>query len=161
MAMQSPQDLFMHELGDIYDAEQRIVKILPVMAQESQSAEVRQAFEQHEQETKQQILNLEQCFQVMGTSPKTTTCAALAGLKQEHDSFLRENPSPDVLTMFDLDGASKTEHYEIASYQGLIEKANLMGQRKCAQLLHQNLQQEEAMAQRVVLISRELGKQMA
>ena len=73
---------------------------------------------------------------------------------------MQAQPSPMMLTMFDLGGAAKTEHYEIASYQGLIDQANLMGQKECAQLLQQNLQPEEAMAQKVVLFSRELGPQV-
>ena len=63
--------------------------------------------------------------------------------------------------MFDLGGASKTEYYEIASYKGLIEKANLLGEKSCVPLLQENLQQEEAMAKKVEQISQTLGKQMA
>jgi ferritin-like metal-binding protein YciE len=156
--MQGVKDLFIHELGDIFDAEQRIVQILPVMAQETPDPEIKKTLEQHLDETKQQINNLEQCFQVLGTKPTRTACFAIEGLKKEHDSFINEHPSSEVLTMFNLDGAAKTEHYEIASYQGLIDRANFMGQKKCAELLHQNLMQEEAMAQRVVLFSRELSQ---
>lgn len=63
--------------------------------------------------------------------------------------------------MFDLSGAAKTEHYEMASYKGLIENAKQMGQQKVAQLLQQNYQQEEAMAQKVETISTRLGQQMS
>jgi len=62
--------------------------------------------------------------------------------------------------MFDLGRAYKTEQYEIASYTGLIEKCNFMGQNDCAQLLQQNLQQEQAMAQRVSTLSQQLGRQL-
>ncbi len=84
----------------------------------------------------------------------------IAGLKQEHDTFLKENPSEDILSMFDLGGASKTEYYEMASYKGLIEKATMMGQQQVCQLLQPNLQQEEAMAKKVEQLSRQLGKQL-
>ena len=160
MAMKTPKELFLHELSDLYDAEQKIAKMLPSLAKECEDAQVRNAFEQHEQETLHQIQNLEQCFQALGTKPMNAPCTAIAGMKQEHDSFLKESPSKEVLMMFDLGGASKTEYYEIASYKGLIEKANLMGQKQCVQLLQQNLSQEEAMAKRVALLSKELGQQM-
>lgn len=160
MAMKTPKDLFIHELGDIYDAEQKIAQMLPVMAKECNNAQIKSAFEQHETETKQQINNLEQCFQALGITPEKTPCTTIAGLKQEHDSFLKEKPSEDLINMFDLGGASKTEHYEIASYKGLIEKANLMGQQQVAQLLQQNLQQEENMSKKVESISKQLDKQM-
>ena len=161
MAIQNVQQLFVHELGDIYDAEQRILQMLPEMAKESSDGQVKSAFQYHEQQTRQQVQNLEQCFQIMGEKPQRTPCHAIAGLKQEHDSFVQEKPSAEMLTMFDLGGAAKTEHYEIASYQGLIEKANLLGKKDCAQLLQQNLSQEEEMAQKINQISKQMGKQVA
>ena len=161
MTMKSPKDLFVHEMSDMYDAEQRILQMLPMMAQECNNSQVKNALTQHEQETRQQILNLEQCFQLLGMQPDRSACYAIAGLKQEHDAFLKEQPTGDLVTMFDLGGAAKTEAYEIASYRGLIEKANRMSQPQCVQLLRQNLQQEEAMAQRVETISHQLTQQMS
>ncbi len=161
MAIQNVQQLFIHELGDIYDAEQRILQMLPQMANEASDGQVKSAFQYHEQQTRQQVKNLEQCFQILGEQPKRTSCQAIAGLKQEHDSFMKESPSAEMLTMFDLGGAAKTEHYEIASYQGLIEKANLLGKKDCVQLLQQNLSQEEEMAQKINQISKQMGKQVA
>ncbi|MBX6343265.1 MAG: DUF892 family protein [Thermomicrobiaceae bacterium] len=66
MAMQTPQDLFKHELGDIYDAEQTIVGILSTLAGEVDDQDVRSALQHHEQETRRQIQNLDQCFQIIG-----------------------------------------------------------------------------------------------
>lgn len=160
MSMQNPQDLFIHELGDILDAEQKIAQILPVMAQEVNNAEVKSGLEKHQQETLQQINNLQECFKLLGIKPEKTNCAAIAGLKQEHDSFLKEKPAENILTMFDLGAAAKTEHYEIASYKGLIDKAKVMGQKQVAQLLQENLKQEEAMAKTVESISHQLSQQM-
>ena len=161
MAMQTVKELFQHELGDMYDAEQRIVQMLPQMANECNNAQAKSAIQHHEQQTRQQIKNLEQCFQALGTSPQQVTCTALVGLKQEHDTFLKEQPSKDILTMFDLSASAKTEHYEIAAYRGLIEKATLMGQKDCIRLLQENLGQAEEMAQKVEQISRQFGKQAA
>jgi ferritin-like metal-binding protein YciE len=159
MPMNSPQELFLHELGDIYDAEQRILPILQTLASESQDPRATQAYQTHEQETRQQIQNLEQCFQILGQQLQRVPCLAVQGLKQEHDSFLQDNPGKNILTMFDLGAAFKTEHYEIAAYRGLIEQAQLMGQQRVVQLLQQNLQQEQAMAQRVHQISQQLAQQ--
>jgi ferritin-like metal-binding protein YciE len=158
MAMQTAQDLFLHELGDMYDAEQRIEQMLPNFEKESDNDQVRAALQMHLQQTRQHIQNLDQVFQILGSKPPKVTCAAIQGLKQEHDSFLKENPSPEVLTMFDVGAASKTEHYEIASYQGLIDKARLMGQQQVVQLLQQNLQQEEDMARKCHQLGQQLGK---
>lgn len=160
MPMQSPMDLFMHEMGDIYDAENRIAQMLPQLISEAQDGQVKSALQQHLQETQQQIQNLDQCFQAMGGQPQRETCAAIQGLKTEHDTFLKEKPSADILQMFDLGAAAKTEHYEIASYTGLIEKSQLMGQQQVTSLLQQNLQQEQAMLQRVMQASQQLSPQM-
>jgi len=157
--MQNSKDLFMHEMSDMYDAEQRIFQMLPLLAQECSNTQVKSALQLHEQETRQHVLNLEQCFQFLDAQPDRSACYVVAGLKQEHDAFLKEKPTGDVLEMFDLGAASKTEAYEIASYKGLIKKAHMMGQTQCVQLLQQNLSQEEAMAQRVENISQQLGQQ--
>ena len=161
MKIQSPQDLFVHEMSDMYDAEKRILQMLPTMANECSEPKTKDALKQHESETRQQVLNLEQCFQILGVQSDGSSCYAIAGLKQEHDAFLKEAPSPETLTMFDLGGAAKTEYYEIASYRGLIDKAQLLGQTRCTQLLQQNLQQEETMAQKVEYLAHQLGQQMA
>ncbi len=161
MAMQTPQDLFLHDLGDIYDAENRILQILPTLAQESSDPQAQQAYQRHLQETQQQIQNLNQCFQILGVQPMREACYAVQGLKQEHDAFLQVQPTSQIITMFDLGAASKTEYYEIASYAGLIAKAQLMGQQQVAALLQQNLQQEQNMAQTVAQISQRLGQQQA
>jgi ferritin-like metal-binding protein YciE len=160
MSVKKAEELFLHELGGILDAEQRIVQMLPMMAKETENSEIQKAYQQHESETRQQIRNIEQCFQIMGEQPKTCSCMVVDGMRKEHDQFLKEQPSPMILTMFDLSGTAKTEHYEIASYQGLVEQANMMGQKQCAQLLQQNLQQEQAMAEKVALFARELGPQV-
>src|SRR5947209_646014 len=159
MPIQTPNDLFMHELSDMYDAEQRIAQILPQLAQESNDQQAKSAFQEHEQETQQHVKNLEECFQVLGSQPERSECLGIQGLVQEHDHFLQEQPSPDILTMFDLGAAAKTEHYEMASYKGLIEKANLLGQQDVARLLQQNLQQEEAMLHRVEMLGRQVAQE--
>lgn len=159
MAVQSPMELFQHELSDMYSAEQAILKVLPQLASETDDAQVRSAYQMHEQQTRQQVQNLDQVFQLLGMNRiQSVTCHAVLGLKKEHDEFVTENPPRSVLTLFDLGAASKTEHYEIASYQGLIAQARLMGNSRAAQLLEQNLHQEEEMAQKVSQLSQELGR---
>jgi ferritin-like metal-binding protein YciE len=120
MAISNAKELFMHDLGDIYNAEQMILKILPQLSQESNNQQAKDAYQLHEQQTQHQIQNLEQVFRLIGSNPPQVQCFAVAGLKQEHDSFVQEKPTQDALAMFDLGAADKTEHYEIASYKGLL-----------------------------------------
>lgn len=160
MPMQTPQDLFMHELADLYGAEQRIEKMLPLMAQECDNREVQNTFRQHETETRQHISNLEQCFRVLGSQPQESICQTLAGLMQEHDAVLKEKPSRDVMTMYNLGSTAKAEEYAVVSYKGLIEKATLMGHQQVVQLLQQNLKQEESMTKNVGSLSKQVDQQM-
>lgn len=159
MPLQTPRDLFLHEMSDTMSAEHIIVRMLPDLAQEAQNSEASKAFNEHEHETRQQIKNLEQAFKQLGEEPEATTCHAAEGLKKEHEALKEEKPSPDVLEMGNIAGAAKTEHYEIASYTGLVQMAKDLGERDVANLLQENLDQEKAMAKRVEVIAKELGKE--
>lgn len=159
MAM-ATRELFLHELSDIYDGERRGAEMLPMLADEVDDERVSTAFREHGEETRRQIENLDRCFEVLGERPRRTTCRPVDGLRQEHDRFARDRPSPEVLTMFALGAESKTEGFEIASYRALVNMAGVMGEEECARLLGENLRQEEAMAERVERISRDMGREM-
>jgi ferritin-like metal-binding protein YciE len=160
MAVLGHKELLQHELSDLYSAERAIVTLLPQLASETDNARVRSAYQMHEQQTRQQVRNLDQVFQLLGINRiEHITCHAVLGLKQEHDEFVTRNPPTSVLTLFDLDAASRLEHYEIASYQGLVANVRMMGQLRVAHLLEQNLQQEEEMARKVEQLSQELDRQ--
>jgi ferritin-like metal-binding protein YciE len=161
MAMQSTHELFIHELQDMYDAEHKISGILNQQIQETQDEEIKNRLATHLQETQKQTKNLEKCFQDLSESPQPSPCFAMDGIKKEHDAFLKENPSPDVLTLFNIGAANKVEFYEIASYEGLIDKSTVMGHNTCTRLLRENLDQEKAMAESLTLFSRTLEKDMA
>jgi len=150
MAITSVQQKFTHELGDIYDAEHRFLEAQQQMLPKARSNTVKQLLQQHIQETEQQIRNLDQAFQVLGEQPKRVTCEGAAGIVAEGQKTLREAQGNASLTDCVIAGAaSKVEHYEIASYRGLLMGAQLMGQPQLTQLLQQNLQQEEQTAQMV------------
>jgi len=159
MSLQTPRDLFVHELADTMSAEQIIVKMLPKLQQEARHPELKRAFKDHEQETKQQIKNLERVFKELGEEPEETTCFAAEGFKKEHEALHEEKPTPEVLELGNLGGAAKTEHYEIASYTTLVQMAKDLGERDVAALLQENLDQEKEMAKRVEQLAKELGKQ--
>jgi ferritin-like metal-binding protein YciE len=157
--MQTPNDLFLHEIEDMYDAEQRILQALPKLASEVQDPGLKTAFQEHVQQTQQHVKNLEQVFSILGKQPQRATCLGAQGIIAEHDQFLKESPAPQILTMFDVGAGEKTESYEITSYTGLVEKATLMGQQQIVQLLQQNLQQEQEMKQKLEQLGKQLAKQ--
>jgi ferritin-like metal-binding protein YciE len=157
--MTSPEDLFVHELEDVYYAEQTLTKVLPKLADEVNDPEFAEALQKHLDETKQHVTNLEQVFEEIGMPVKGEKCPGIDGIKEEHDTFLEENdPSGELLDLFVTGAASRTEHYEIAAYTGLIGMAKSMGAKKAAELLEKNLKQEEAALRKVETISKRLLK---
>jgi ferritin-like metal-binding protein YciE len=160
MPITTPQQLFLHELGDMYDAEQRIEQMLPTIIHECADKDMAMALKEHLQETRHQVENIERCFSILGAQPYQPTCAIVVGMQQEHDAFVREQPSGPLLMLFDVGGVAKTEQYEITAYHTLIAQCKLMGQSECVTLLQENLRQEETMAQKVEQFSRQLGSQV-
>ena len=161
MPMQTPQDLFVHELSDIHSAEQIIAQMLREAAGLVSEPQLQQALQQHLQETEQQARNVELVIQGIGQPPHPVTCHAVKGLQQELKEVQKSKPSPDVLDGVILGGAQKTEHYEIAAYEGLIRKARAMGQQQAVQLLEQNLAQEQKTLQLLTQIGEQLIQRMA
>jgi len=159
MAIQSPRDLFLYGLCAMYDVERKLDQMLPILAQESLDAQAREAFTQHEQETRQHISNLEQCFQILGSQPMIVENNMVAGLRRDHDTFLQQQPPAQALTMFDLYAGYQSECLEIAGYNSLIDAANSIGLSQCVPLLQQNLQQEIAASQKLAALAHQLGLQ--
>lgn len=163
--LSDPRELFMHELGDLLTAEKTLEKALPKLAKEASNDELRSAFEHHREETKRHIENIEQVFEQMGEKAKAQPCPGIEGIKTEHDEFMKkENPSPEICDLFLTGSAARAEHYEIASYTGLVTMAKALGENEAARLLEENLRQEEKALQKVESISQQLSgsmKQMA
>ena len=156
--MQNPRELFLHELGDVLYAERTLVKALPKLQGEASDSELAEGFEQHLEETKQHVVNVEQAFKALGEQPKAEKCPGIEGIKREHDEFVtNESPSPEVLNAFLTGAGARTEHYEIAAYEGLVTTAEAMGETEVAKLLNQNLDQElKALAK-----MKSIGKRLA
>lgn len=159
MPLQTPRDLFVHELSDTLSAEHIVSKMLGELQSESTNDDAKAAYKHHQQETESQIRNIEKVFSQLGEQPEQTTCYAAEGLKKEHDALKEEDPSPMVLEMGNLGGAAKTEHYEIASYTALVQMARDLGEKDAVELLGENLAQEKEMARTVESLAKQMGKE--
>jgi ferritin-like metal-binding protein YciE len=135
--------LFLHELSDMLDAEQRILDALGEQGAESSNNALQSAFHAHQKQTEGQVERLQQCFELIGEEAEETECAGIKGLKEEHDSMTEEDPSPDILDVFNVAAAIKVERYEISAYESLIRLAESIDQAKVVRLLNQNLKEEE------------------
>ena len=159
MPLTTPREFFLHELSDAMSAEQQNLTMLPELQEEARNHEVQEALQMHEEETRQQIQNIQTVFQSLGETPQTTTCLAMQGIIAEHRALHKEEPAPEILEMANLIAATKTEHYEMAMYAGLVQLAKDLGEEDAAQRLQENLDQERAMAVRVETLAREMGQQ--
>jgi ferritin-like metal-binding protein YciE len=155
MAMHTIEELFEHELKDIYGAEQSLLDALEQMAEESSDREIRKGFTQHRKETQGQIKRLEKIFKSMGQKPEAETCAGMEGLIKEKKLFMREKPSPELLEFYNVGASQKVERYEITAYENLIDMAEKLGMSDAVELLEQNLQEEEATLNRLKAIASE------
>jgi ferritin-like metal-binding protein YciE len=142
--MQTGHELFVHGLSDMLDAERQLVEALEENANDSSRAELKKAFEQHRKETEGQIERLQQCFELLGEEAEDTECHGIRGLIAEKKAFSEEDPSDDLIDVFNVGAAIKAESYEICEYESLIDMAREMKHTKVAQLLGQNLKEEKA-----------------
>ncbi|QBD78329.1 DUF892 family protein [Ktedonosporobacter rubrisoli] len=152
MAIQNPQELFYYDLCAMYDGEQKLALLLPLLAQEAQIPEVKEAFSEHHQQTLLHIVNLERCFQIAGKQQMPLENHTFAGLRKDHDVFLEQQPSQAELMMFALNAAYKSEFLEMAAYNSLIDAATCLGMRDCLPLLQENLQQEQETAKKLAVL---------
>ncbi len=137
-------DLFVHTLRDIYYAEKQLLKALPDMAEKATDAQLKQAFQSHLGETKNQVLRLEQVFKMHGVEAKGIDCPAIDGIIEEAEEVSGEVEDKAVLNAALAAAAQAAEHYEIARYGTLIAWAKQLGRNDCARVLQQNLDEEKA-----------------
>jgi ferritin-like metal-binding protein YciE len=143
MAVKTMQDLFVHTLGDIYYAENQILKALPKMAEKAQSEELREAFEQHLEETREQIQRLEKVFGMCNAPVKGEKCDAIEGILKEANGLIEEIEDLEVRDAGMLAAAQAVEHYEISRYGTLIAWAEELEMDDAIDLLEQTLDEEK------------------
>lgn len=143
MSMQSLEDLFVDKLKDIYDAERRIVRALPKMMKKAGSEELSAAFEEHLQQTEEQIKRLDRIFRSLDKSPGRKPCHGMMGILEEGQETMEEEAPESVMDAALIAGAQEVEHYEIGAYGCLRTWAETLGLREEAKLLQQTLKEEE------------------
>src|SRR5690348_6885075 len=154
-------ELFLDELADIYNAEQQLTKALPKMAKAAESDELREAIEQHLEETEEHVSRLEQVAEILGESLKKKTCAAMKGLVSEGEDIVSEQKNSSALDAGIIAAAQKVEHYEIASYGTLATWAEQMGHDEAAKLLRQTEDEEAAADEKLTEVAESIANQRA
>jgi ferritin-like metal-binding protein YciE len=137
-------DLFVHQLRDMYYAENQLVKALPDMAEKAVDQQLKQGFLTHLGETKMHVQRLEQVFQMIGAEAKAVDCPAIDGIIEEADEIIGEVADKAVLDAALINAAQAAEHYEIARYGSLVAWAKQLGRNDCASVLQKTLEEEKA-----------------
>ena len=138
----SLNDLLVDELKDLYSAENQIIKALPKLARTAESLELRTAFEEHLEQTRNQVARLERIFENLDASPKGKSCATMEGLLEE-GSELMDQLDGAVLDAGLIGAAQKIEHYEIAAYATARTHAEALGMDEAVRLLEETLDEEK------------------
>jgi ferritin-like metal-binding protein YciE len=154
--IETPKDLFVHKLGAALTMEKTILDMLPQLEEHANDAQLGEALRKHRDETERHVSNLERAFQALGAEVDDSPCPAIEGLEKEGQANLKmvdDSLNDQVI----LSGVCETEHHEIAVYEGLITKAEAMGDEDVAALLRENLENEEATLKK----AQQMGQQLA
>ena len=150
MTPRNLEDLYKHQLRDLYSAETELIAALPRMAKKASNPDLQQAFESHLEETKRHKVRLDEIFERMGESPKGETCKAMKGLIAEAESFIGDarklfgSDSPSsVMDAGLIAEAQRVEHYEISAYGTVATYAETLGHLNDHKLLSATLQEEK------------------
>ena len=146
-------DLFVHQLQDIYYAEKQLLKALPKMADKATDQQLKQGFMTHLEETRTHVQRLEQVFQMHGAEVKAVNCPAIDGIIKEAEEVAGEVEDKSVLDAALINAAQAVEHYEITRYGSLVAWAKQLGRNDCASVLQKTLDEEKATDQKLTKLA--------
>ncbi len=146
MAIANAQELFVHELGEVYDAERRFTEGQQEMVEHASDEKLRSAIQEHLDQTREHAANVERVFAELGQEAHRETNEAAKGLVSEAQEGIQEAQSAALRDAAIVSAVIKVEHFEMGSYRSLVTGANLMGQTEMERLLRENMRQEEEAA---------------
>jgi ferritin-like metal-binding protein YciE len=156
--MTTPRDLFVHELKEALGFEQAILQTLPTLQKQAKDKQLARGFEKHTKQTRGHVNRIQKALRAVGATASPEPCPGISGIQQEHAEFVRERPTQQVLDSFLTGAAARTEHYEIAAYEGLLAQARALGERDAVKLLDQNLKEDKQTLREVEKVSKRLAR---
>jgi ferritin-like metal-binding protein YciE len=142
MKLDSLHDLLIHELEDLYAAEQQIVEALPKMEEAAHAPELKDAFAMHLDQTKEHVSRLEEVAKLLEVEFETKTCEGMKGIIKEGEKLLTIEGDADVMDAGLIGAGQKVEHYEICGYGTVIAYAKLMGHTAVVDVLRKTAEEE-------------------
>jgi ferritin-like metal-binding protein YciE len=140
--MKKLEDLFEHQLKDLYSAENQLIKALPKMQKAASDSKLKKAFEDHLEETKNHKVRLEEVCEELDIKPTGENCKAMKGLLEEAQGMIDEKADKEVKDAGLIAEAQRVEHYEISGYGTVVRYAKELGHTKIAAKLQKTLDEE-------------------
>jgi len=159
MSVATAEELFVEELKDIYSAEKQAVKAYPRLTKAVQSEELKEAMQEHLEQTKGQVERLERIFEILDKRSSGKTCEGMKGLVQEAQSLVEEIESGPVLDAAIIGALQRVEHYEIAAYGTVATLAEAMGQEEVKELLGETLEEEKETDERLTQVAQSVNSE--
>jgi len=159
MSVASAEELFVDELKDIYSAEKQAVKAFPRLAKAVQSEELKQAMQDHLEQTKGQVERLDRIFEILEERSSGKTCEGMKGLVEEAQSQLEEIEKGPVLDCAMIGALQRIEHYEIAAYGTAATRAEAMGKDEIKELLGETLEEEKETDERLTQVAQSVNSE--
>jgi ferritin-like metal-binding protein YciE len=154
MELETLKDLYVHELKDLYSAENQLIKALPKMAKAAKNRQLASGFNQHLEQTKRHAKRLEQILKSHDESTRAPKCEGMEGLIAEGDKMAKEDAEDEVRDAGLIAAAQRVEHYEIAGYGCARTYAQLLGDKKGARALDMTLREEAATDKKLTKLAR-------
>ncbi|MCC8404477.1 ferritin-like domain-containing protein [Paraburkholderia sp. MMS20-SJTN17] len=154
-------DLFVHMLSDIYNAEKQLTRALAKLARSVSDPQLSEAFRTHLEETHGQVERIDQVVEKTGIRLKRIKCVAMEGLIEEGADLIEEIEKGPVLDAGLVAAAQKVEHYEIAAYGSLCAIGKQLGQTEAVELLKATLEEEKATDLKLTEFAEKAGNQKA
>lgn len=154
MKLESLQDLYFHELKDLYSAEKQLTKGLPKMAKAATNAKLAAGFKKHLEETKEHAARLEKILESHGQTTRGPKCQGMEGLLKEGDDMIEEEADDEVRDAGLISAAQRVEHYEIAGYGCARTYAEILGDKEGAKLLQKTLNEETATDEKLTVLAK-------
>ncbi len=156
MTLENLKDLYVEQLRDLHSAEVQLINALPKMAEQATHGELKNAFNEHLEQTRTHRERLEQAFKGLGEKPGGEKCKAMEGLIKEAKEIMKKDAEPAVKDAALIASAQRVEHYEIAGYGTVATYAERLGRTDQKDLLGQTLSEEEATDEKHTQIAEEV-----
>jgi ferritin-like metal-binding protein YciE len=153
MELKSLDDVLEAELKDLLSAEKQLIEALPDIAEAASSDELRDAVNEHLEETRGHVRRLEEVFQAIGIEPESEHCDGMEGLISEGSEMAKATGDGDARDAALIGAAQRVEHYEIAAYGTVRSIARQLGHTEAANLLGQTLDEESAADEKLTKIA--------